>query len=338
MSKRTPNVDYDNNWKEVVEKQLANVVSFFLPNFHPHVDWTRKPEFLEQEMRIIRRNTQKGRKKIVDKLVKVWLKTGEEYWILIHIEIESSDKVGFNKRMFTYFSRAYDKFNVPIVALALLVGEKPPPSYDCFKESFFGTNITYQYNAYVVIDQTEQDLLASDNIMALFILANLYTLQTKDEAQRRLELKKKLYELAMERNIFLENIDSLLKFVFDFMTLPVKEESNFFRFVERKQKKEDMTETAFQKRRLETSKNIANLHTKSIYGLYASEMVRQIEAKDNALKEKDNVLKEKDETIHRLIIFLYAKEGGTLESIAALLEMPLEAIQNIVSTYNKDPQ
>ena len=87
MSKRTPNVDYDNNWKEVVEKQLANVVSFFLPNFHPHVDWTRKPEFLEQEMRIIRRNTQKGRKKIVDKLVKVWLKTGEEYWILIHIEI-----------------------------------------------------------------------------------------------------------------------------------------------------------------------------------------------------------------------------------------------------------
>ena len=210
MSKRPPAIDFDNNWKEVIEKHAEKAVLFFMPKLHAQVNWAIKPVFLEQEMRNIRRKKLKGRKKIVDKLLKVWLKTGEVRWILIHIEIESSDESGFNKRMFIYFSRAFDKYDVTIVTLALLVGEKPPPSYNKFETNDFGTYVAYGYNSYVVAYQNEKVLLASTNIFALFILANLYTLQTKDDMQRRLELKKKMYELAVERNISLEDVDDLL--------------------------------------------------------------------------------------------------------------------------------
>jgi hypothetical protein len=336
MSKKPPAIDFDNNWKEVIEKHVEKAVLFFLPNLHPQVDWTRTPIFLEQEMRNIRRKTLKGRKKIVDKLIKVWLKTGEERWILIHIEIESSDTGDFNARMFTYFSRAYDKYDVMIVALALLVGETPPPSYNKFEMKEYGTHVFYAYNAYVVADQNEKDLLASTNIFALFILANLYTIQTKDDMQRRLEMKKKMYELAVERKIPLETMDNLIIFVFQIMTLPLDEEANFKDFYEKNEKKRDMTEAAYQKRKMQTRKTIANMMTKGAYGMNADEMVEQIKEKDNSLKEKDNVLKEKDETLHRLIQYLYATEGKSIEAIAALTKMPLKMIKTIVATYNSE--
>ncbi len=345
MSKKPPAIDFDNNWKEVIEKHVEKAVLFFLPNLHPQVDWTRSPIFLEQEMRNIRRKTLKGRKKIMDKLIKVWLKTGEERWILIHIEIESSDSAEFNGRMFTYFSRAYDKYHVMIVALALLVGEKPPPSYNKFEMQEFGTHILYAYNAYVVGDQNEKDLLAlaSTNIFALFILANFYTIRTKDDMQRRLEMKKKMYELAIERKIPSEDMDNLIIFVFQIMALPLQEETDFKNFYEQKEKKRDMTEAAYQKRKMQTRKEIANMMTKGVYGMYVDDMVEQIKEKDNSLKEKDNSLKEKDnslkekdETLHRLIQYLYATEKKSVEAIAVLTKMPVDTIRTIVAAYNNE--
>ena len=338
MSKRPPAIDFDNNWKEVIEKHVEEAVQFFLPKLHTQINWLLKPVFLEQEIRNIRRKTLKGRKKIVDKLIKVWLKTGEERWILIHIEIESSDEVGFNKRMFTYFSRAFDKYDVAIVALALLVGEKPPPSFNKFEIDYFGTYLNYGYNSYVVAHQNEKDLLASPNIFALFILANLYTIQTKDDMQRRLELKKKMYELAVERNIPLETMDNLLIFVFQIMTLPIVEDKVFSKYIEQEEKKRNMTEIAYQKKRQQTQRKIANLHTKASVGMYLDDMIEQmkkdetlLKQKDIVLKEKDIVLKEKEDKMRHLVIKLYIEENKPVESIAEFMEMTIEEIQVIIN-------
>jgi hypothetical protein len=363
MSKKPPIIDFDNNWKEVIEKHVREAVQFFLPVLDPEVDWTRTPVFLEQELRNIRRKTLKGRKKIVDKLIKVWLKNGEERWILIHIEIESSDDEGFNKRMFNYFSRAFDKYDVAIVALALLVGEKPPPSFNKYEIRNWGTYLTYGYDAYVVAHQNEDELLASPNIFALFILANLYTIKTKDDMQRRLELKKKMYELAVERNIPLQTMDNLITFVFQIMTLPLQEHSDFKKYFDEKEKKRDMTEVAYQKRRLKTQKEIANLHTKAVYGFYVDDIVKEMNAaenvvkeqrnalkekdivlkekdivlkeKDNALIEKDNVLKEKENKLHRTIIYLYTKDEKSKEDIAVIMQIPLEEIEAVIADHEK---
>ena len=342
MSKRPPVVDYDNNWKEAIEQHTFNAIAFFFPELFPFIDTNQKPVFLEQEMRNIKRKSLKGRKRIIDKLIKVWLKNGEERWILIHIEVESSDKEGFSKRMYIYFSRAYDKYDVAIVALALFVGEKTPPSHDYFEENNFGTRVTYGYNVYVVGEQDEQTLLKNDNNFALFILANLYTIQTKDDMQRRLELKKKMHELALERDISLESLNSLLTFVFEIMTLPVDEAKDYKNF--RQIKEKQMTDTAFKKKREKTHKDFADVYTKAAYDMFPSEMIKKLKEKDNVLKEKDNVLKEKDTVLkekdnvieenqrmlNRLITRLYFQEKKTKESIADLVGLPIKMIDDII--------
>jgi hypothetical protein len=326
MSKRPPKIDFDNNWKEAIENHVYEAVAFLMPDLYPEIDTTQTPVFLEQEMRNLKRKTLKGRKRIIDKLIKVWLKTGEERWLLIHIEIESSDKEGFGKRMYIYFARAYDKYDVAIVALALFVGEKIPPNHDHFRESNYGTTLAYGYNAYIVAAQNEEALLASDNIFALYILANLYSIKTKDDMERRLELKKKMFELATERNIPLEKINSLFTFVFEIMALPIKEAKKYDKFTELKFK--EMTDTTFQKNRLKTQKAIVDSMSKGFYGIYASEMVE-------LLKKKDNVLKEQYEKARRLVIRFHVKDKETPKSISDLTGLPLNEVNAIIKAYDE---
>ncbi|CCI04735.1 hypothetical protein MICAC_5930021 [Microcystis aeruginosa PCC 9443] len=48
----------------------------------------------------------KTKKRFADKLYKVWLLSGEEVWILIHIEIQSQWEENFPQRMYIYNYRA----------------------------------------------------------------------------------------------------------------------------------------------------------------------------------------------------------------------------------------
>jgi hypothetical protein len=88
-------------------------------------------------------------------------------------------------------------------------------------------------------------------------------------------------------------------------------------------KQRQMTDTAFKKKREKTHKDFADVYTKAAYDMYPSEMIKK-------LKEKDNVLKEKDEILNRLIIRLYSQEQKTKESIADLIGLPVEIIDNII--------
>jgi hypothetical protein len=58
-------------------------------------------EFLDKELQRITRDATLGRR-YADKLVKVYLKTGEEQWVLIHIEIQGKHETKFNQRMYMY--------------------------------------------------------------------------------------------------------------------------------------------------------------------------------------------------------------------------------------------
>ena len=55
-----------------------------------------------------------------DQIVKVRLKDGHEQWILIHIEVQSTNEKDFSERMFQYFYRIYDAYAQEIVAMAVM--------------------------------------------------------------------------------------------------------------------------------------------------------------------------------------------------------------------------
>ena len=55
----------------------------------------------------------------MDKLVKVWRKSGEEEWVLIHVEIQSQDETGFARRMYVYNYRIFERYNRQVASLTI---------------------------------------------------------------------------------------------------------------------------------------------------------------------------------------------------------------------------
>ena len=69
-----------------LDRYFEAFLAFFFPQAHADIDWARRYEMLDKEFQQIVREAEQGRR-VVDKLVKVWLKSGEERWILIHVEV-----------------------------------------------------------------------------------------------------------------------------------------------------------------------------------------------------------------------------------------------------------
>lgn len=93
----------DSPWKEILEKYFKEFMDFFFFDAWREIDWRQGHEFLDKEFQKLAKDAKLG-KRLADKLVKVWLKTGEEVWILIHIEIQGKAEEGFAKRIITGFS------------------------------------------------------------------------------------------------------------------------------------------------------------------------------------------------------------------------------------------
>lgn len=114
-----PVEEFDSPWKEAVEKYFRAFMQFFFPRAHDAIDWTRRPVFLDKELKKIMRGAKLGAHQ-ADTLVKVWLKNGGEQWIIIHVEAQGTRTSTFTRRMFTYYYRAFDKHETLVASFAII--------------------------------------------------------------------------------------------------------------------------------------------------------------------------------------------------------------------------
>lgn len=158
--------------KSAFEEAFPEFLRFYVRDAETIFDFVRGFEFMDKELQEITPEVEKsGGTRFADLLVKTWLLNGTSEWILIHIEIQGTNDASFAKRMFTYYYRALDRFNVPVTAFAIFTGGKTQKQPSVYSRSFLGTELTYRYNTYHVLDQTESELLKMDNAFALIVLA-----------------------------------------------------------------------------------------------------------------------------------------------------------------------
>lgn len=204
----------DKIWKNVISKFFSSFTEFFLPELHENIDFNQKPRFLDNELLKI---TQKsiGKNRTSDKLVEVSLKDGTNKWILIHIEIQDSKKDDFSFRMFQYFYRIFDKFNKKIVAVAVYTDSNKTFKPNEYKDSFFGTQISYKFNTYKILDQKNniEELKQSKNPFSLVVLASFYYLESKKDENKRYNFKLELTSLLFEKGYVDQDIKELLDFI-----------------------------------------------------------------------------------------------------------------------------
>jgi predicted transposase/invertase (TIGR01784 family) len=158
--------------KSAFEEAFPDLLRFFFEEADTVFDIERGFEFLDKELsELFLKLEKQGGSRFVDMLVKTHLKSGVEEWILVHIEIEAVAAKNFAQRMFQYYYRIYDRFEVEIAALAVFTGGKNQSRPAQYQKNFLGTKITYEYNAYGIMDHDEQQLLDMNNPFALIVLA-----------------------------------------------------------------------------------------------------------------------------------------------------------------------
>ncbi|MDR1284509.1 MAG: DUF4351 domain-containing protein [Opitutaceae bacterium] len=129
--------DYDGAWKEALEIYLRPFLGLCFPEVARGIDWKRKPEFLDQELQQITRDSELGRQR-VDKLVKVWRDDGEAEVILLHLEVQGQPEDGLALRMYQYHHRIVDRFGRRTVSMAILADTRKGWKPSVYEEGLWG--------------------------------------------------------------------------------------------------------------------------------------------------------------------------------------------------------
>ena len=224
-----PQTKYDSPWKEILQLYFKDFLLFFFPYIHAEVDWTKQPVFLDKELQQVIRDAELG-KRLVDKLVKIYLLDGTESWVLIHIEVQGQEEDEFNRRMYTYNYRIFDCYNRPVASIAVLGDTKEDWRPNQFGYNLFGCRVDFQFPIVKLIDylRRQAELEASNNPFAIVVMAHLVALETRDNRtqrkQQKLALVRRLYEKGFER----EEVVNLFRFIDWMLTLPLELDRQFW--------------------------------------------------------------------------------------------------------------
>ena len=162
-------------------------------------------------------------RKFNDKLVSVFLKNGNEQWILIHIEIQAYTDPDFAERMFIYYYRAFDRYAQKIVAMALFADDSKSYKPDVYRYEYYKTKHIYEYRTYKVLEQNEEALINSDNPFAMVILAALYRIRNEQETPEiQYDFKLQLIRMLIAQKIPKSKILHLLIFIDSLVKLSEK--------------------------------------------------------------------------------------------------------------------
>jgi hypothetical protein len=114
----------DTPWKQILEGYFPQFMAFFFPEAYSTIDWRKGFDFLDSELQQVTLEAETG-KRIVDKLVKVYLRNGREEWLLLHIEIQNQKEEDFSERVYIYSTRLFDKFRRAVPALRFWATPSP---------------------------------------------------------------------------------------------------------------------------------------------------------------------------------------------------------------------
>ncbi|MFM6370694.1 MAG: Rpn family recombination-promoting nuclease/putative transposase [Dolichospermum sp.] len=113
-------IDHDRLFKELISTFFIEFIELFFPQVLKYID-TNSVSLLDKE---IFTDVTAGDKYETDLIAKVRF-LGKPSYFLIHIEAESGAKSKFNQRMFRYFSRLHEKFDLPIYPIVIFSYSSP---------------------------------------------------------------------------------------------------------------------------------------------------------------------------------------------------------------------
>jgi hypothetical protein len=163
-------IDHDHLFKELISTFFVEFLELFIPEVLTYLD-RDSITFVDKE---IFTDITAGERYEADLIVKAKFRSQESYF-LIHIENQAQQQTDFSKRMFRYFSRLYEKFDLPIYPVVLFSYKYPRTVEPNYHQIAFPNKVVLQFN-YDVIQLNQlnwRDFVQQANPVASALMAKM---------------------------------------------------------------------------------------------------------------------------------------------------------------------
>lgn len=163
-------MDHDRLFKELLTTFFVEFIELFFPELEAYLD-RNSVEFLDKE---IFTDVTHGERHEADIVAKARFR-GKDLGFLIHVEPQARCEQVFGRRMFTYFARLHEKYDMPIYPIALFsyrTPQQPEPSE--YRIEFPDlTVLTFKFRVVQLNRLAWRDFLDRTNPIAAALMANM---------------------------------------------------------------------------------------------------------------------------------------------------------------------
>ncbi len=189
-------IDHDRLFKELLTTFFWDFIQLFFPEVAAYID----PDdltFLDKE---VFTDVTSGAKYEADLLVQAQFQ-GQQTYFLVHLEHQAQEQAGFDKRMFRYFARLYEKHDLPIYPIALFSYEAPknpkPPELTSHQVIFPNkTVLDFRYDVIQLNQLNWRDFLQQQNPVASALMAKM-NIAPSDRLRVKIECLRLLATLQL---------------------------------------------------------------------------------------------------------------------------------------------
>ncbi len=217
----TTKIDHDRLFKELLSTFFLEFIDLFFPEVMDYLD----PDSVTLLDKEVFTDVTAGEKRETDLIAQVRFREELSYF-LIHIEAESSARSGFNKRMFRYFARLHEKFDIPIYPIVLFSYDKPKKqAIDNYQVTFPDFEVLkFSYRTIQLNRLNWRDFLNQPNPIASALMAKM---QIKPE--ERPQVKAQCLRLLVTLRLDPSRMQLISGFVDTYLNLTQEEEEAFQR-------------------------------------------------------------------------------------------------------------
>lgn len=173
--KQSTYTSHDKLFKELLHTFFEDFLLAFFPEVHKEIDFVHLQPISEE----VHSDLIKGSTRRLDIVVQTRLKN-EDAVVIVHVEPQNSKQEDFNRRMFSYFSLLYNKYQKPIIPIAIF---SYPQEWDVkeFTISFPSFDVMrFQYKTLHLKKKNWREYIQTNNPVAAALLSKMgYTQREK---------------------------------------------------------------------------------------------------------------------------------------------------------------
>ncbi len=217
-------IDHDRLFKQLITTLFFEFISLFAPQIADVID-RDSIEFIDKE---VFSELMPGKENEADILVKVRI-AGEERFVLIHIENQSSSQAEFMARMFDYFKKLHTKYGMAIYPIAVFSFSSPKrPEPFIYSETVFGMEVMrYQFHAVQLNLMRWQDYLGSDNPIATALMSKMNVRQ-----EDRITIRKECLRMFVTLKLDFKKVRVINEFMGTYLKLTTEETRQLLKEIE----------------------------------------------------------------------------------------------------------